>query len=289
MACGGEGTLIWARGRECGTLEAMRIVVCVKHVPDMQSERRFEDGRLVRGEDDVLNELDENAIEAAVQLKEAEENADREGEVIALTMGPEDAEDALMRALQMGADRAFLVSDEFLEGSDVITTASVLSVAIAKIAHECGPVDLVVTGMTSLDAMTSMLPGALAAKAHMPLLGLARSMSVEDSAVTIERSVDGFTETLRAALPALVSVTDQINEPRYPAFAAMKAARKKPLDQWSIDDLAEVPGGQDLVVRRALTSVTFSEENVRDGSGTIIQDAGEGGRALADYILTVVK
>ena len=274
MACGGEGTLIWARGRECGTLEAMRIVVCVKHVPDMQSERRFEDGRLVRGEDDVLNELDENAIEAAVQLKEAEENADREGEVIALTMGTEDAEDALMRALQMGADRAFLVSDEFLEGSDVITTASVLSVAIAKIAHEFGPVDLVVTGMASLDAMTSMLPGALAAKAHMPLLGLARSMSVEDSAVTIERSVDGFTETLRAALPALVSVTDQINEPRYPAFAAMKAARKKPLDQWSIDDLAEVPGGQDLVVRRALTSVTFSEENVRDGSGTIIQDAG---------------
>ena len=267
----------------------MRIVVCVKHVPDMQSERRSEDGRLVRGEDDVLNELDENAIEAAVQLKEAEENADREGEVIALTMGPEDAEDALMRALQMGADRAFLVSDEFLEGSDVITTASVLSVAIAKIAHECGPVDLVVTGMASLDAMTSMLPGALAAKAHMPLLGLARSMSVEDGAVTIERSVDGFTETLRAALPAVVSVTDQINEPRYPAFAAMKAARKKPLDQWGIDDLVEVPGGQDLVLRRALTSVTFSEENVRDGSGTIIQDAGEGGRALADYILSVVK
>ena len=102
----------------------MRIVVCVKHVPDMQSERRFEGGRLVRGEDDVLNELDENAIEAAVQLKESEEDAGREAEVVALTMGPEDAEDSLMRALQMGADRAYIVSDEFLEGSDVITTAS---------------------------------------------------------------------------------------------------------------------------------------------------------------------
>jgi len=268
VACAGEVTLIWAGGAECGTLEGMRIVVCVKHVPDMQSERRFEGGRLVRGEDD---------------------DAGREAEVVALTMGPEDAEDALMRALQMGADRAYIVSDEFLEGSDVITTASVLSVAIAKIADECGPVDLVITGMASLDAMTSMLPGALAAKAHMPLLGLARSMSIEDGTVTIERSVDGFTETLRAALPAVVSVTDQINEPRYPAFAAMKAARKKPLDQWGIDDLVEVPGGQDLVLRRALTSVTFSEENVRDGSGTIIQDAGEGGRALADYILSVVK
>ena len=85
----------------------MRIVVCVKHVPDMQSERRFEGGRLVRGEDDVLNELDENAIEAAVQLKESEEDAGREAEVVALTMGPEDAEDSLMRALQMGADRAW--------------------------------------------------------------------------------------------------------------------------------------------------------------------------------------
>ena len=289
VVCAGEVTLIWARGQECGTLEAMRIVVCVKHVPDMQSERRFEGGRLVRGEDDVLNELDENAIEAAVQLKESEEDAGREAEVVALTMGPEDAEDSLMRALQMGADRAYIVSDEFLEGSDVITTASVLFVAIAKIAQECGPVDLVLTGMASLDAMTSMLPAALAAKAHMPLLGLARSLSVEGGAVTIERAVDGYTETVRAALPAVVSVTDQINEPRYPAFAAMKAARKKPLDQWGIDDLVEVPGGEALVMRRALTAVTHGEEKTRDGSGTIIQDAGEGGRALADYILSVVK
>ena len=240
----------------------MRIVVCVKHVPDMQSERRFEGGRLVRGEDDVLNELDENAIEAAVQLKESEEDAGREAEVVALTMGPEDAEDSLMRALQMGADRAYIVSDEFLEGSDVITTASVLSVAIAKIAQECGPVDLVLTGMASLDAMTSMLPAALAAKAHMPLLGLARSLSVDGGAVTIERAVDGYTETMRAALPAVV---------------------------WGIDDLVEVPGGEALVMRRALTAVTRSEEKTRDGSGTIIQDAGEGGRALADYILSVVK
>ena len=278
---------MWARGAEYGTLEAMRIVVCVKHVPDMQSERRFEGGRLVRGEDDVLNELDENAIEAAVSLKEAEEDAGRQAEVIALTMGPEDAEDSLMRALQMGADRAYLVTDEFLEGSDVITTASVLSVAIAKIGQELGPVDLVLTGMASLDAMTSMLPAALAAKAHLPLLGLARTLAISDGAAVIERGVDGYTETLRAALPAVVSVTDQINEPRYPAFAAMKAARKKPLEQWGIDDLVEVPGGEALTLRRALSSVTHGEERTRDGSGTIIQDAGEGG--LADYILSVVK
>ncbi len=185
----------------------MRIVVCVKHVPDMQSERRFEGGRLVRGEDDVLNELDENAIEAAVQLKESEEEAGREAEVVALTMGPEDAEDSLMRALQMGADRAYIVSDEFLEGSDVITTASVLSVAIAKIAQECGPVDLVLTGMASLDAMTSMLPGALAAKAHMPLLGLALPCSVEETCRYVQQPETLHrTEAQAAALARLQSL-----------------------------------------------------------------------------------
>ena len=258
----------------------MRIVVCIKHVPDVQSERRIEDGRLVRGEEDVLNELDENAVEAAVALAE-----EADGEVIALTMGPEDAEDGVRRALQMGADSGVVVADDDLAGADVVTTARVLAAAIERI----GEVDLVVTGMASLDSLTSMLPGALAAKAHMPLLGLARSLSVEDGAVTIERAVDGYTETVRAALPAVVSVTDQINEPRYPAFAAMKAARKKPLEQWGIDDLVEVPGGEALTLRRALSSVTHGEEKIRDGSGTIIQDAGEGGRALADYILSVVK
>ena len=130
----------------------MKIVVCVKHVPDVQSERRLEDERLVRGEDDVLNELDENAVEAAVSLVE-----EHDGEVVALSMGPEDAEEGLRRALQMGADSAVLVSDEALAGSDVVATARVLAAAIEKI----GEVDLVITGMASLDSMSAMLPGAL--------------------------------------------------------------------------------------------------------------------------------
>ena len=132
----------------------MRIVVCIKHVPDVQSERRLEDGRLVRGEEDVLNELDENAVEAAVCLAE-----EADGEVVALTMGPEDSEDGVRRALQMGADSGVVVADDALAGADVVTTARVLAAAIERI----GEVDLVVTGMASLDAMTSMLPGALAA------------------------------------------------------------------------------------------------------------------------------
>ena len=97
-----------------GNLGRMKIVVCIKHVPDVQSERRLEGGRLVRGEDDVLNELDENAVEAAVALVE-----DLGGEVVALTMGPEDAEDGLRRALQMGADSGVLVTDESLAGAEI--------------------------------------------------------------------------------------------------------------------------------------------------------------------------
>jgi len=104
----------------------MRIVVCIKHVPDVQSERRIEDGRLVRGEEDVLNELDENAVEAAVALAE-----EADGEVIALTMGPEDAEDGVRRALQMGADSGVVVADDDLAGADVVTTARVLAAAVA--------------------------------------------------------------------------------------------------------------------------------------------------------------
>ncbi|MDC4232874.1 electron transfer flavoprotein subunit beta/FixA family protein [Actinomyces sp. B33] len=263
----------------------MRIVVCVKHVPDAQSERRFEDGRMVRGEDDVLNELDENAVEAAVSLVE-----EHGGEAIALTMGPEDAEDALMRALQMGADRAVLVTDDRLAGSDVVTTAAVLAAAITRLGEEA-PVDLVITGMASLDAMTSMLPAALATRLRLPLLGLAHALDVDPQSgvVEVSRSADGYEDRLRAAAPVVVSITDQLNEPRYPAFAAMKAARSKPLDQWGLDDLASTPGGADLAERIPATRVVEAHENARDGAGTIIADAGDAGVRLAQYLLEVVK
>ena len=111
---------------------------------------------MVRGEDDVLNELDEHAIEAAVSIVE-----DLGGEVVALTMGPADSEDALVRALQMGADRGVLISDDSLAGADAVGTARILARAIEVIGDE-GPVDLVFTGMASLDGMTSMLAPALA-------------------------------------------------------------------------------------------------------------------------------
>ena len=233
----------------------MRIVVCIKHVPDVQSERRIEDGRLVRGEEDVLNELDENAVEAAVALAE-----EADGEVIALTMGPEDAEDGVRRALQMGADSGVVVADDDLAGADVVTTA------------------LVVTGMASLDSMTSMLPGALAAALHLPAVTLANRLEVDGGAVTVTRTVGTVREVLSAPLPALVSVTDQANEPRYPNFAAMRAAKKKPIDFWDVSELG-------LQIAEPAVAVVDDEARPAREAGIIRTDAGEAGRELAAWLV----
>ena len=260
----------------------MKIVVCIKHVPDVQSERRIEDSRLVRGEDDVLNELDENAVEAAVGLVE-----ELGGEVVALTMGPDDAEDAIRRALQMGADSGVVVSDDDLAGSDVVATARVLAAAVGRIggvepgdggAGGTGDVDLVVTGMASLDAMTSMLPGALAAALHVPALTLASSLEAGAGEATVTRTTGTLSEVLSAPLPALVSVTDQANEPRYPNFAAMRAARRKPVDTWDLADLGLQP-------RPAAVEVVDAESRPARQAGTIRTDAGQAGRELAAWLV----
>lgn len=279
---------------EYGNLGRMKIVVCVKHVPDVQSERRIEEGRLVRGEEDVLNELDENAVEAGVALAEQLGEAGEDCEVVALSMGPADAEDGLRRALQMGTDRAVLVSDDALAGADVVTTARVLAAAIARIGQD-GPVDLVLTGMASLDAMTSMLPGALAAAAGLPALTLAHELTLEDGdaqagagegtgrAVRITRTFGTVTETLTAPLPALVSVTDQANEPRYPNFAAMRAARKKPLDELTLADLALDGLGEST--GQAPVAVAAAQARPEREAGIIRTDSGQAGAELAAWLV----
>lgn len=258
----------------------MRIVVTVKHVPDVQSERRFEDGRLVRGEDDVLNELDENAVEAAVSMVE-----EHGGEVIAVTMGPADAEDAILRALQMGADRGLLICDDELENADAVTTARLLAAGVRHIEAEHGSVDLVVTGMASLDAMTSLVPAGIAADLKLPLLSLAHTVEIPGDApceVTIRRSVDGMDETLRAYTPLVLSVTDQANEPRYPSFKTMKAARLKPIDEVTMADLG-------VEIHPLTLNVSGADERTRDGAGIVVTDSGDAGTRLAEYLMNEVK
>ncbi|WP_028047737.1 electron transfer flavoprotein subunit beta/FixA family protein [Cellulomonas sp. URHE0023] len=259
----------------------MRIVVCVKHVPDIQSERALgPDRRVVRdGGDGTINELDENALEAAIALVEASE-----GSVVALTVGPADAADAVRRGLQLGAQEAVHVLDDAIGGSDAIGTARVLAAAIKHLdAQE--PVDLVITGMAGLDALTSLLPTAIAELLDVPALPLAAELTVDADArtVRVRRNLDHASEVLEAALPALVSVTDQANEPRYPGFKGIMAARKIPITTLTLADLGVdasrvgAPGARTEVLEAAARP---AREN-----RVLINDTGDAGTRLAAYLV----
>ena len=262
----------------------MRIVVCVKHVPDAESDRRIEDGLVVRGEDDMLNELDEHAIEAAVSLVE-----DMGGEVIALTMGPDDAEEAVRRALQLGADRGVVISDDGLEGSDALGTAQVLAAGIRTLIQD-GTVDMVLAGMSSLDGMTAMLPGALAQALQWPSLTLADTLTIDGSAAVISRSADGFNDVLEAPLPVVVSVTDQVNEPRFPNFKDMAAARKKKVDFWDLSDVGiDDPETVNAGFENAGMRVVAAKENEGRTAGRIITDPDEAVTELVAYLKENVR
>ena len=249
----------------------MKIVVCVKQVPDLQSDRSMAGGRLGRGEDDVLNELDEYAVEAAVALAES-----LGGTVTAVTMGPSDADDALRRALQVGADDALHVADDALAGADVGVTARVLAAAVRHL-EEGGPIDLVVTGMATMDSLTSMLPDALAAALGLPALTLAAEVECDGTRARITRTIGDHTEVLSAPLPLLLSVTDQANEPRIPNFAAMKAARRRTVRTVGLAEL-----GLDDV--RPATAVLTAVPRPPRAPGTIISDTGDGGARLAAFL-----
>lgn len=256
----------------------MKIVVCVKHVPDLQSDRRLTDeGRVDRSQGDgTLNELDENAVEAAVTLAET-----LGAEVTVLTVGPDDAEDALRRGLQMGAHTAVHVLDDAIAGSDVFGTAAVLAAAIRRIGAG-GPVDLVVTGMGAVDALTSLLPAALAAELDLAQLTLAAEVEVRDGVVQVRRELDHATQVLSAPLPALVSVTDQANEPRYPNFKSIMAARKKKVEVLTLADLGIDPST--VGDQGARTEVLEAAPRPPRENRELITDDGQAGLRLAAYL-----
>jgi len=254
----------------------VKIVVCVKYVPDIQSDRRLVDGRAVRdGGDGTLNELDENAVEAALSLVEAA----GEGSVTVVTVGPEDAVDAVRKGLQMGADEAVHVLDDAIAGSDALATARVLAAAVRHV----GDADLVVTGMAGLDGLTSLVPTALAALLDVPALPLAASLEVTGSVVRVTRNLDHASEVLEADLPALVSVTDQANEPRYPNFKGIMAARKKPVTTLTLADL-----GLDAALvgdAGARTEVLEAAPRPARENRVLVTDTGDAGARLAAYLV----
>ncbi len=253
----------------------MKIVVCVKYVPDAQGDRRFESDATVDrdGVDGLLSELDEYAVEEALKLTEAADDSS----VTIVTMGPESAADAVRKALQMGADAGVHVVDDALAGSDALATSLVLAAAVKTLEY-----DLVMTGMTSTDAGMSVVPAMLAQRLGVPQVTFAGKVDVDGTTLRIERDGDAFTEVVEAAMPALVSVTDQINDPRYPSFKGIMAAKKKPVTTLSLADLGI--SADEVGLSAAWTAVQDVTARPPRQAGQQITDDGDGGTRLVEYL-----
>jgi electron transfer flavoprotein beta subunit len=258
----------------------MNIVVCVKYVPDATADQKFEadntvDRVAVPG---LLSELDEYAVEQSLQLKE--KNDDPESvQVTALTVGPEQAADAIRKALQMGADKGVHVIDEAVAGSDAPATSKVLAEAIRKL----GDVDVVVCGMASTDGAMSVVPAMLAERLDLPQVTLGSVVESQGAEFRIKRDGDTATEIIGATAPLVLSVTDQSGEARYPSFKGIMAAKKKPLDTWSLGDLGVDAG--EVGLEAAWTAVEATEARPPRTAGEIVTDEdGSGATALVEFL-----
>jgi electron transfer flavoprotein beta subunit len=259
----------------------MKIVVCVKHVPDATADRRFEaDGTVDRvGVDGLLSELDEYAVEQALQVKDRLADGPGDSEVTVLTVGPQKAADAIRKSLQMGADKGVHVLDEAIAGSDALATSLVLAAAIGRLEH-----DLVVCGLSSTDGAMGVVPAMLAERLGVPGVTLAGAVEdVDADRIRIRRDGDAASMLVEAALPAVLSVTDQTDEPRYPSFKGIMAAKKKPVETWSLADLGVTP--DQVGLSSSWSVVERTEARPPRSAGEIVtDDGGNGAKALVDFL-----
>jgi electron transfer flavoprotein beta subunit len=258
----------------------MKIVALLKYVPDAAAEPKFEadytvDRVAVGGR---LSELDEYAVEQSLRLKETNTDPDSV-EVTALTVGPAAATDAILKALQMGADKGVHVVDDAIAGSDAPGTSKVLAAAIKKL----GDVDVVVCGMASTDGAMSVVPAMLAERLELPQVTLASSVECRGSEFRITRDTDTVTEIIAAAPPLVLSVTDRSGEARYPSFKGILAAKKKSVETLSLRDLGVDAATVGLAA--AWTTVEAIEARVPRTVGEIMVDEdGSGADALVAFL-----
>jgi electron transfer flavoprotein beta subunit len=255
----------------------MKIVVLVKQVPDSGADRtlRTDDNTVDRASaNNVINEMDEYAIEEALRIREA-----HGAEVTLLTMGPQRATESIRKALSMGPDKAVHVMDDALAGSCALATSAVLATALRQLEP-----DVVICGAESTDARGQVLPHMLAERLGVAALTGARKVTVDGQTLTIERQTDEGYEVIRAATPAVVSVWDTINEPRYPSFKGIMEAKKKPVSTLSLADLGVEPStvGADGA---SSAVVEHSKRPPRSG-GQKVTDNGDGGQQLVGFLAT---
>ncbi|SOD73365.1 electron transfer flavoprotein beta subunit [Jatrophihabitans sp. GAS493] len=253
----------------------MNIVVLVKQVPDTEAERELSsvDNTVDRESvDSVINYIDEFAIEEGLRLKE-----EHDGEVTILTVGPEQATESIRKALSMGADKAIHVSDEALHGSCAIQTAKVIAKALGTVEW-----DVAIAGSEATDSRAAIVPALVAEVLGVPQLSLARKVTVDGSTVTIERVTDTGYETVEGSTPAIISVVEKINDPRYPSFKGIMAAKSKKIESLDLDDLGL--SADEVGLANATTVVESFENAPPRAAGQVVKDEGDGGTKIADYL-----
>ena len=246
----------------------MKVAVCVKHVPEGPARIDPATKRLDRSGEGALNHFDANAVEEALRIKEAQGDA----EVVLLSLGPEKALDAMRKALAMGADRAFLISDEGAAGSDLVAT----SYALAKALEREGA-DLVLFGQQGSDSDGAVLWAAVAERLRRPLISQVAELTFDGGKVRGKRQTEFGYDVIEAPLPAVVAVSDAINEPRYPSLKGIMGAKSKPQDTLSFTDL-----GLDALESR--TEVYALDEPPARGDSRKIDDDGNAAQAIIDFL-----
>jgi electron transfer flavoprotein beta subunit len=205
----------------------MKIAVCVKHVPEGHARIDPSSKRLDRSGEGALNHFDANAVEEALRLK-----GDGEGEVVVVSMGPEKAADSLRKALAMGADRAVLVTDSAAAGGDLLATSKVLAAALER-----EEADIVLFGQQAEDADGAVLWAAVAERLRRPVVSQAAEVTLAGGSVRVKRQTEFGYDVIEASLPAVLAVSDAINEPRYPSLKGIMGAKKKPFETLALADL----------------------------------------------------
>jgi electron transfer flavoprotein beta subunit len=255
----------------------MNIVVLVKQVPDTWAERKLRDDDKTLDRDSVdavINELDEYGVEEALRIKEAG-GAET---VTVLSMGPERTTETIRKARSMGADAAVHVVDDALRGSDVLATSAVLAAALGTVQW-----DLVICSSESTDARMGVMAALLAERLGAAQLSGARKVTVDGGAVTIERQTEDGYDVVKGSLPAVVSVVEKINEPRYPSFKGIMAAKKKPVTTLTLADLEGVEAGAVGLAGATSEVVSFAPRPPRQ-AGQVVKDEGDGGVKVAEFL-----
>ena len=246
----------------------MKIAVCVKQVPEGSRRIDPETKRLDRSGEGALNPFDANAVEEALRLKDA----GGEGEIVLVSMGPAKAQDALRKALAMGADRAVLVSDEGAAGADLVAT----SAALAK-ALERESADLILFGQQANDSDGAVLWAAVADRLRLPVVSQAAEVTHADGKVTVKRQTEFGYDVIEAPLPAVIAVSDAINEPRYPSLKGIMGAKSKPQETVTLAEL-----GVDGLESR--TEVYALNDPPARGDSRKLEDDGNAAQAVLDFL-----